>query len=190
MNMQKMMEVMAQVNQMSIEERTMLVMMIQMSTGASVAPVQAPETPAPAPVEQTPYEKQASAAVRATTTDVKCKWDIEELELAGGKKFYRSVDGIFTAGKWRVSKYDSNKEYRIPTNLEAHRIATDYVKKLQGVKSVTMDAGWIAYGFATKKSAKLALEKLPEMIQRAEISAYIAEHGQIKAKAVTRDRVA
>lgn len=143
--------------------------------------------------EEAPKEATKVSAEKSTTTiatglnDVKCKWGIEEL-IISGKKFYRITDGIFTLGKWRQSKFKADEEYRIPMNLEAHKLATNKIKSLEGIKSQTTDGGWIAYGFTSKKSAEKALEKLPEKIQSYEIAEYISAHGQIPAKAVTRKK--
>ena len=134
---------------------------------------------------------EAPADVRAAYTDVKCKWGVEKVKTPDNKDFYRIIDGIFTAGKWMQSKYHEDMEYRIPTNQEAHRIATNKVKALQGVKAVEMvKDGWKAYGFSSKKAAEEALKKLPTHIQKCEIAEYVAEHGCIKAKAVTRKKTA
>lgn len=154
------------------------------------ASVSAPEVSATEEPTPTPYEKQANAAVRATTSDMKCKWEVEELTTPGGDKFYRIKDGIFTAGKWRQSKFDPNKEYRVETNLEAHKLALDKVKALKNIQKVEMSGGWFAYGFKTKATATKALKSLPECIQAVEICSYIAEHGAIKGKSHTRDKVA
>lgn len=150
-------------------------------------------TPVSAPVAEVCQEavKTAYKPVAVLPSNVSCKWKIEEttgFDLNAGKtrRIYRIVDGIFTAGKWMQSKYDANKEYRIPTNQEAHRIATNKVKSLDNIISVDMPGGWKAYGFATKKAAKAAIETLPEMIQGVEIAGYIEKYGKIQAKAVTR----
>lgn len=152
--------------------------------------VSAPEASVTEASAPTPYEKQANAAVRATTSDMKCKWEVEELTTPGGDKFYRIKDGIFTAGKWRQSKFDPNKEYRVETNLEAHKLALDKVKALKNIQKVEMSGGWFAYGFKTKATATKALKSLPECIQAVEICSYIAEHGAIKGKSHTRDKIA
>lgn len=150
-------------------------------------------TPVSAPVAEVCQEavKTAYKPVAVLPSNVSCKWQIEEttgFDLNAGKtrRIYRIVDGIFTAGKWMQSKYDANKEYRIPTNQEAHRIAMSKIKSLDNITSVEMPGGWKAYGFATKKAAKAAIESLPEMIQGVEIQGYIEKYGKIQAKAVTR----
>lgn len=143
-------------------------------------------------------EKQVEKAVEvkedrplntAKTTglnDVTCKWAVEEVFDENNKKFYRIVDGIWTAGKWMDSKYDANKQYRIPCNQEAHRLATEALKKVDNIQNVKMNGGWFAYGFKAKKTAEATITKLPAKISKVAIADYIAEHGQIKAKAVTR----
>lgn len=150
-------------------------------------------TPVSAPVAEVCQEAVNTAykPVAVLPSNVSCKWQIEEttgFDLNAGKtrRIYRIVDGIFTAGKWMQSKYDANKEYRIPTNQEAHRIAMSKIKSLDNITSVEMPGGWKAYGFATKKAAKAAIESLPEMIQGVEIQGYIEKYGKIQAKAVTR----
>lgn len=133
-------------------------------------------------------DNHVNAAIACTTADVKCNWAVEEI-LDGKKKFYRIVDGIFTAGKWRQSKYDANKEYRIPTNLEAHKIALSKIKALPLIQSIKPNGSdWFAYGFTSKKAAEEALKHLPSKIDRAEIASYIQEYGPIKGKAVTREK--
>ena len=133
---------------------------------------------------------EAPADIRAEYSDVRCKWGLEEVKTPDGRKFYRIIDGIFTAGKWMQSKFNPDEEYRIPVNQEAHRIATNKVKALQGVKAVEMvKDGWKAYGFTSKKKAEEALKKLPTHIQKCEIAEYVAEHGCIKAKAFKRKKV-
>lgn len=135
-------------------------------------------------------KQRVNAAVACTTSSVKCNWSIEVIK-DGKRNFYRITDGIFTAGKWRTSKYDANKEYRIPTNQEAHKLALQKIKALPLIQSIQPNgAEWFAYGFYSKKAAEEALNKLPEKIDRAEIAAYISEHGPIKAKAITRIKTA
>jgi len=135
---------------------------------------------------QTTERPKVNAAVETTCSDVKCKWAVEEV-IANGKKFYRIVDGIFTYGRWFPSKTNPNEEIRGRMNLEAHKIATETVKGLEGIKSVEMDGGWKAYGFTTKKSAEKALEKLPERIQGVQIAEYISKYGLIKFDWAVRD---
>lgn len=180
--MNTMMQQMAQQMMMTMMQN----MMNQFSTGSqSLAPsTQVSESK---PVEKT--DNHVNAAVAAVTTSVKCKWGVEKINLDGNKTFWRITDGIFTAGKWQQSKYDANKEYRIPTNQEAHRIATNKIKALDGIQSINPNgAEWKAYGFSSKKKAEEAIKHLPEKIDRAEIAAYISEHGSIKAKAVVREK--
>ena len=128
-----------------------------------------------------------SAETAYNPGNVKCKWAVEEIDTDDGK-FYRIVDGIFTYGVWRPSQFNANEEYRIPCNQEAHKIALNYLKKIDGIKSVKTPGGWYAYGFASKSTAESTLEKLPERIQGVEINAYIAEHGAIKAQSVKRPK--
>lgn len=135
---------------------------------------------------QTTERSKVNAAVATTCSDVKCKWGVEEV-IANGKKFYRIVDGIFTYGRWIPSKTNPNEEIRGRMNLEAHKIATETIKGLEGIKSVEMDGGWKAYGFTTKKSAEKALEKLPERIQGCQIAEYISKYGLIKFDWAVRD---
>lgn len=139
-----------------------------------------------APQPKAESQKKVNAAVATTCSDVKCKWGVEEV-IANGKKFYRIVDGIFTYGRWIPSKTNPNEEIRGRMNLEAHKIATETIKGLEGIKSVEMDGGWKAYGFTTKKSAEKALEKLPERIQGCQIAEYISKYGLIKFDWAVRD---
>lgn len=145
-------------------------------------------TPVSAPVAEVCQEavKTAYKPVAVLPSNVSCKWGVEKVVGTDGKTYYRIIDGIFTAGKWMQSKYDANKEYRIPTNQEAHRIAMSKVKDIDDIETIEMQGGWKAYGFKTKKTATKAIESLPEMIQGVEIQGYIEKYGKIQAKAVTR----
>ena len=150
--------------------------------------------PAPAPQKHEVVQGQTdgqklNTAKTTGLADVTCKWTIEEIITPNNKKFYRITDGIFTAGKWMQSKYDANKEFRIPVNQEAHRLATTAIKGIDNIQSVEMNGGWKAYGFTSKRSAEAAIKKLPAKISKVAIADYIAEHGLIKAKAVTRSKV-
>lgn len=142
------------------------------------------------PVAEDVAEKQTAYKPHGVyPSNVSCKWDIDEINV-GGKKFYRIVDGIFTAGKWMQSKYNPDEEYRMPTNQEAHRIAMAKVKELEGIKSAEMAGGWKAYGFTSKKAAQTAIETLPDKIQGVEIQSYIEKYGKIQVKAVKRQKTA
>ena len=185
--MNKMMEQMAEQMMQAMMMQMMQNMMAQFGNTQSLAPAQVVSEQ---PKEEVKKDNHVNAAVACTTTSVTCKWGIEEILLDNGKKkFYRITDGIFTAGKWRQSKYDANKEYRIPTNLEAQKLAIEKIKKLDGIQSINPNgAEWKAYGFTSKKAAEAAIKKLPEKIDRAEIASYISEFGPIKGKAVTREK--
>ena len=133
-------------------------------------------------------DKHVNAAVACSTSNVTCKWTIEE-KLNGGKKFYAIKDGIFTCGQWRDCKNKPGRQYRKTTNGEAHRIALGKVKALDGIEYIIPDGeSYRAYGFSSKKKAEAAIKKLPEKIDRAEIAAFITEFGAIEPKFYYRDK--
>ena len=137
------------------------------------------------PKEEVKKDHHINTAKVALASNVKCKWNIEEV-VVDGKKFYSIKDGIFTYGRWIVSKTNENEEIRGRMNLEAHKIALGYVKKIEGIQTKKIPTCTF-YGFSSKKKAEEAIEHLPEHIDRTEIAAYIEKHGHIGFDWAVRD---
>ena len=142
--------------------------------------------PKQSPKQSTKQAKEPLNTTEETTASVTCHWKVEDVIDANGKKFYRIVDGIFTAGRWYQSQFNSNEEYRRPTNLEAHKLATYELKAVEGLQCTEMNGGWKAYGFTSKAKATKAIENLPSKIDGKQIARYIKEHGRIPAETKKR----
>ena len=138
------------------------------------------------PQQTAKQSKRPLTTTEENTPNVTCHWKVEDVIDAKGKKFYRIVDGIFTAGKWYQSKYNPNEEVRFPTNQEAHKLAMDEAKAIEGIQCTEMNGGWKAYGFTSKAKATKAIENLPSKIDGKQIARYIAEHGKIPVEAKKR----